>query len=336
MEEQNPTESSSAKTKMSPISLKNGKKKKNENKESDAINDKLNNIILTLNKVVPTVSLIEANMPGILEMKKVFEEEKSNFDPEAEAISSDVDESEKELKGNSTSIFKKLSFGEENSCEIGEDIAFSLTKVLKEGMDKTELKSIQEKYVVPKNCPRLNIVPTNANIENLNTKAKHTDRQLIKIQKILTCGLSILSQGLTLASQDEKIPIELLSEATAVLGHGSYLIDKQRRLTYESCLNVDYARPITGEDYPIESKLFGDDFNEKIKCVSESLKAQQKVRSKKFFFNRFSPYNKGKPFLGNRKYHGFKKNYQTYYKNNQYRNNQVYQNKRTPFFKRKN
>ena len=336
------------------------KKKSKESEEKENLTKQLESIVGVLAKITPVFNKLESNLPKLIEMREVFESEcleKSN-NVDSGDVSDEEQLSEKASGSNSiqnnvseghisddeanedSSLFTLLSFGKVNETVIDDSVSKGITKVLKEGMDKNELKSILEKHEVPKNCPRLKVVPTNIDIEKLSSKARHTDKQLIRIQNIMSCALSILSQCLTKSVQDEPVPNDLLAQATALFGHSSYLLDKQRRLTYEACLNVDYSKSIASNDSPIEEKLFGNNLNEQIKNVSESLKYQHKIKSKKgFFFNRTNPYYRNKAFLGKRP---FQKSYQAYkhfsQHNRQYSqyNNQNNQIKKSQFFKKRN
>ena len=334
------------------------KKKSKDIEEKENLSKKLENIVGILSKITPVFNKLESNLPKLIEMREVFEseclEKSNNVDSgdvsEEEQLSerasgsndsqNNAPESHDDESNEDSSLFTLLSFGKVNETVIDDSVSKGITKVLKEGMDKNELKSILEKHEVPNNCPRLKVVPTNIDIEKLSSKARHTDKQLIRIQNIMSCALSILSQCLTKSVQDEPVPNDLLAQATALFGHSSYLLDKQRRLTYEACLNVDYSKSIASNDSPIEEKLFGNNLNEQIKNVSESLKYQHKIKSKKgFFFNRTNPYHRNKAFLGKRP---FQKSYQAY-KNFSQHNRQFsqYSNQNNPikksqFFKKRN
>lgn len=320
-----------------------------ESSPNEDINSKLDSILTSINKMAPIVKNMEDNLPGFMKMKEAFDretlglenseneiedtdliskvisddEEEENNDKISNEISDSEDLVDKNLTKSSrpnfqsiNPLFRTLSFGKENTTVIDEDTSVCISKVLKEGMDKEELKNILDNTIVPKNCPRLTVVPTNSNIEDLSPQAKHVDRQLIKIQKVLTSGLSILSQCISEVIQKDKCDLKLMSEATALFAHSSHMLDKQRRNTYQSSINFDYAKSIIAEDYPIEDKLFGEDMNDKIKNVAESIKHTQKIKPKRFFFKNH-PYSNNKPFLGNRFKNNsqFKKNY------NQFNNN---------------
>ena len=330
------------------------KKKSKESEEKENLTKQLESIVGVLAKITPVFHKLESNLPKLIEMREVFEKESECLEKSNNVDSEDEEHLSDKASGSNNvseghisddeanedpSLFTLLSFGKVNETVIDDSVSKGITKVLKEGMDKNELKSILEKHEVPKNCPRLKVVPTNFDIEKLSSKARHTDKQLIRIQNIMSCALSILSQCLTKSVQDEPVPNDLLAQATALFGHSSYLLDKQRRLTYEACLNVDYSKSIASNDSPIEEKLFGNNLNEQIKNVSESLKYQHKIKSKKgFFFNRTNPYYRNKAFLGKRP---FQKSYQAYkhfsQHNSQYsqynQNNQI---KKSQFFKKRN
>ena len=284
----------------SPEKVAPSKKKKSN--LSDELLAKMSEVVNSVNVMMPVVKQMEENLPGLLKMKTCFEKESEQFqnvDHENEKDESVTDENQIECESelaedtaNEDSLARQLAFGKVNKIKIEAEAAECISGILENGMDKSQLKEVTDKYGTPKNCERMTTVPTDHSVEALNSKAKYVDKQLIKIQKVMVSGLSAISQCLTAVNNGENVSADMITEATMMFAHCSHSIDKQRRQCYLSCFNNDYSKQMIAEEFPIKGKLFGENFNETIKNISDSIRHTNKIKSRSSsFFFRHKPYN---------------------------------------------
>ena len=151
--------------------------------KKEEITSKLDSILLSINKMAPIVKNMEDNLPGFMKMKEVFDREtlglENSENENEDLISKDISDEEDNLnnvdktskdnsdiedlsdknldldrskssrpKSQSTNpLFRTLSFGKENTTVIDEDTSVCISKVLKEGMDREELKNILDNII---------------------------------------------------------------------------------------------------------------------------------------------------------------------------------------------
>ena len=299
--------------------------KKKKSNMSEELLAKMTEVVSSVNIMMPVVKEMEENLPGLLKMKSCFEKESVQFqnsdqenEPDESVNEENQIESESELAEdsvNADSLARQLAFGKESKIKIESEAAECISGILENGMNKSELREVTDKYGTPKNCERMTTVPTDHSVEALNSKAKFVDKQLIKIQKVMVSGLSAISQCLTAVNKGENVAADMLTEATMMFAHCSHSIDKQRRQCYLSCFNNDYSKQMVAEEFPIKGKLFGENFNDTIKNISDSIRHTNKIKSRSssnFFRNKPYAYRERSSFLERGRFNHQTKRYPNY------------------------
>ena len=178
---------------------------------------------------------------------------------------------------------------------IRENIANGVEKVLCEGLPQDMQEKLGQKYLVPSNCTRLEVIPCDSEVfKNSNAKAKTRDSSLQSVQKYLMKGLTAVIFAFdALSNSDARTATEMLADGVTLLANGSHKLDVFRRHAFKGDMKDEYSSICNGS-YPVKGSLFGPDMHERIREVNESLRVARSTR-------RFQPYQKPQkrfPFLG--------------------------------------
>ena len=110
---------------------------------------------------------------------------------------------------------------------IRENIANGVDKVLCEGLPQDMQEKLGQKYLVPSNCTRLEVIPCDSEVfKNSNAKAKTRDSSLQSVKKYLMKGLTAVIFAFdALSNSDNRTATEMLADGVTLLANGSYKLD---------------------------------------------------------------------------------------------------------------
>lgn len=176
---------------------------------------------------------------------------------------------------------------------IDEDLAAGTKSMLALGLSNEAKQKIFDKYDVPENCQRLNVIKCNENIWlNASKERRQNDAQVQETQKGILKSLTILNYAfdfLTISNDpnrgignsDAQHLSDLMTDAIGVLADCSHDLDIKRRQQFRLEFKEEY-NSLCNDKYPVEEFLFGPytAVCDKVKGVSETIKLQHRVSRK--------------------------------------------------------
>ena len=245
------------------------------------------------------ITEINRKLDSLMRFIPVITEMKEAYDSYMESGSVDVEEtatgdSDEEIESAQMQYFQDVA-GTSVSAgpTINEKIARGVTKVLEEGMSKETVEKTTEKYQIPENCPRLEAITCNPEIyKNASNRARIRDVSLQNVQKVLSKATTAITMAFDkLSQQGDSSVIECVADGVAMMSHASHSLDILRRQCFKGELKEEY-NSLCSPKYPVSGSLFGENVNERIKEVNETMRVAKCTR-------RFQPYkNRRFPFLG--------------------------------------
>ena len=191
---------------------------------------------------------------------------------------------------------KSVKKANEMGPELHSELSEVVTNLLSFGMDKDAYDKVSNKYLTPKNCPRLEVVRVNPEIfTKVKKEAKLEDVHFQYIQKPLLKGItavsSLLSSFMTEAGEQEISKQEIiisLKDAISLLTSASHKIDLRRRAAFKPFIKDDYVS-LCSEQTPVEGLLFGTELGKSVKDLTEVSKLTSQLSTKRPQFNPTGP-----------------------------------------------
>ena len=229
------------------------------------------------------------------------------------------------------SLVTEVTEDEVTGPAISEKIASVLNNILASGLNEQATKKRKENIHRPSNSKLLAQTRVNSEIWDIAKKqTRSMDSRLQALQDTLIKGLIPLADltrkvGESLdsgsAMPTKEVFWEGLSNSLLLVAAANYSLNICRRDMFKTDLDDNY-KTLCNNKRPIGSELFGDDFTERLKTVSESNKAaKQLTRSNKLVFQKY----KGLPksFLGQggrsqRPFHQYNTSARDYQRNNRH------------------
>ena len=176
---------------------------------------------------------------------------------------------------------------------IDEELAAGTAHMLSMGLSKDAKEKLFEKYEIPGNCKRLEVIRCNQNIWNNATQTRKTkDARMQDTQKGILKSLTILSYAFDhilkfsdvetgLGAGDTEHISDLVTDAIGILADTSHDLDIKRRQKFRSEFKEEYA-PLCTDKSPVVDALFGSDaaVTDKVKDISETIKLKHRVQRK--------------------------------------------------------
>lgn len=203
------------------------------------------------------------------------------------------------------SLVTEVTEDEVTGPAISEKIASVLNNILASGLNEQATKRRKENIHRPSNSKLLTQTRVNPEIWDIAKKqTRSMDSRLQALQDTLIKGLIPLADltgkvGESLDS-DTVMPTkealwEGLSNSLLLVAAANHSLNICRRDMFKTDLDDNY-KALCNNKHPIGSELFGDDFTERLKTVTESNKAaKQLTRSNKSVSQKYK--GSSKPFL---------------------------------------
>ncbi|KAK2559389.1 hypothetical protein P5673_018010 [Acropora cervicornis] len=186
---------------------------------------------------------------------------------------------------------------------ISEKLAELTNGLLKEGLSKDQISTINQKYLKPKNCPFLEAPKVNNLLWNqLKQEPKNLDTSLQKGQGFLMSALYAMitvCNDLAQNHNDVKNPYYFDSR----FGVGPFCKQTARRDLLRPHLNKPY-QSLCNPSTPITSYLFGEDLNKQVDDLTKANKIGHKVQGPSTK-PRYHPYGSSSGARGR----GYRQNY---------------------------
>ena len=229
------------------------------------------------------------------------------------------------------SLVTEVTEDEVTGPAISEKIASVLNNILASGLNEQAIKRRKENIHRPSNSKLLTQTRVNPEIWDIAKKqTRSMDSRLQALQDTLVKGLIPLADltrkvGESLDSETvmptKEALLEGLSNSLLLVAAANHSLNICRRDMFKTELDDNY-KALCNNKHPIGSELFGDDFTERLKTVTESNKAaKQLTRSNKSVSQKYK--GSSKPFLaqGGRSQHPFNQynsNARGYQRNNRH------------------
>ena len=163
---------------------------------------------------------------------------------------------------------------------ISEKLAELTNGLLKEGLSKDQISTINQKYLKPKNCPFLEAPKVNSLLWNqLKQEPKNLDTSLQKGQGFLMSALyAMITVCNDLAQNHNDVKSLTTLTHALVLGlSANRQVNLARRDLLRPHLNKPY-QSLCNPSTPITSYLFGDDLNKQVDDLTKANKIGHKVQ----------------------------------------------------------
>ncbi|XP_044183238.1 uncharacterized protein LOC114975636 [Acropora millepora] len=163
---------------------------------------------------------------------------------------------------------------------ISEKLAELTNGLLKEGLSKDQISTINQKYLKPKNCPFLEAPKVNNLLWNqLKQEPKNLDTSLQKGQGFLMSALyAMITVCNDLAQNHNDVKSLTTLTHALVLGlSANRQVNLARRDLLRPHLNKPY-QSLCNPSTPITSYLFGDDLNKQVDDLTKANKIGHKVQ----------------------------------------------------------
>ena len=162
---------------------------------------------------------------------------------------------------------------------ISEKLAELTNGLLKEGLSKDQISTINQKYLKPKNCPLLEAPKVNNLLWNqLKQEPKNLDTSLQKGQGFLMSALyAMITVCNDLAQNHNDVKSLTTLTHALVLGLSA---NRQVNLTRRDLLRPHLNNPyqlLCNPSTPITSYLFGDDLNKQVDDLTKANKFGQEL-----------------------------------------------------------
>ena len=230
-------------------------------------------------------------------------------------------------EGNSGDLLSKINdeiYGEDCvSAPVSDQLAGIIDKRWQTKMQSEKLKSLLSKYNRPENCEKLTVPRVNPQIwNNLAKQQKMSDVRMSHVQESIVKACTAITRSLDhlitnqndSGKNDQRLLVEQLLEATALLGHSHYEMSLIRRQKLKSSIKKEYA-DLCSSSAPVTSLLFGDDLNKQLEDLKKGASLAI-VSPRPTFSGSRPPYdnrNVKKSFLGRgQKFNTFRKKQQQY------------------------
>ncbi|XP_068738058.1 uncharacterized protein [Montipora capricornis] len=184
------------------------------------------------------------------------------------------------------SLVTEVTMDEVTGPVISEKIASVLNNILASGLNEQAIKRRKENIHRPSNSKLLTQTRVNPEIWDIAKKqTRSMDSRLQALQDTLVKGLIPLADltrkvGESLDS-DTVMPTkealwEGLSNSLLLVAAANHSLNICRRDMFKTELDDNY-KALCNNKHPIGSELFGDDFTERLKTVTESTKAAKQL-----------------------------------------------------------
>ena len=186
------------------------------------------------------------------------------------------------------SLVSDVNSDEKTGPAIPGKIAQALDSILANGLNEQVLSKRKEGIHRPENCTMLTTVRVNPEIWDIAKKqTRSMDARLQALQDSLIKGLIPLATmaGKVGAAIDTNVALppqeelwEALSNSSVLVAAANHHLNICRRDMFKFELNESY-KALCNNKHPVGQQLFGDDFGERLKTLTESNKAARQLTS---------------------------------------------------------
>ena len=265
--------------------------------ELASVNSKIDAMMAMLNNIAPVVkTLNDAYESSLLADSDNENDVDTHGDTQTSSVSDDVQTAQKPADGGQTSnllsvvdsLVSDVNSDEKTGPAIPGKIAKALDSILANGLNEQVLSKRKEGINRPENCTMLTTVRVNPEIWDIAKKqTRSMDARLQALQDSLIKGLIPLATmaGKVGAAIDTSVVLppkeelwEALSNASVLVAAANHHLNICRRDMFKFELNESY-KALCNNKHPVGQQLFGDDFGERLKTLTESNKAARQLTS---------------------------------------------------------
>ena len=159
-------------------------------------------------------------------------------------------------------------------------IAEKWQKILKLGLPKDSKEKLLKKFPIPQNCQTLKAPVLNPEVKSILGVGRKKDYYQALSQNRLGAAIGILGKALSYILSKEKSDdmatvFENISDAAKLLTDMHHRISMTRRFFILPAL--DFTGKSIAEESPIDTKLFGETFSEKLKSAKDVQRSAKEI-----------------------------------------------------------
>ncbi|CAG2190133.1 unnamed protein product [Mytilus edulis] len=179
----------------------------------------------------------------------------------------------------------------EEPKKFGDSIDNQMAKLVDQAINKpmkTEtLTKLEEQYLVPENCKRLQVPKVNKEIWRgfKSKKQRDPDLALQNVQKCMTTTLLMVVKSLNVMKSggDMHEVKNTTKDMFKMLTHGIYTSNRKRKQLITPGVSIKYRR-VTDVDTPVTEYLFGDNLDTKLEDLEKEDRRINKLSFNDSFF----------------------------------------------------
>lgn len=252
------------------------------------VNQKIDTLMAMMNDIAPVVkTLKEAYEDALLGGSQSDDDEVDG--PPAKQMKTATTATVASL-GVVDSLVSEINTEEKTGPAISGKIAKALDSILSTGLNEKIAAKRKENIDRPENCKLLTTTRVNPEIWDIAKKqTRSMDARFQQLQETLMKGLVPLANmagkvGEAIDSASDIPPNEelweALSNASILVALANHDLNICRRDMFKTDLDEDY-KALCNNKHPVGSQLFGDDFSERLKTVTETNKASKQLTGSK-------------------------------------------------------
>lgn len=256
--------------------------------ELASVNSKIDAMMAMLNNIAPVVKTLNDAYESSLLADSDNENDVDTYgDTQTSTVSDDVQTAQKPADGGQTSnslsvvdsLVSDVNSEEKTGPAIPGKIAKALDSILANGLNEQVLSKRKEGINRPENCTMLTTVRVNQEIWDIAKKqTRSMDARLQALQDSLIKGLIPLATMAGKVGAAIDTNVALRPNASVLVAAANHHLNICRRDMFKFELNESY-KALCNNKHPVGQQLFGDDFGERLKTLTESNKAARQLTS---------------------------------------------------------
>ena len=179
--------------------------------------------------------------------------------------------------------------------KIDEILSKLVNRAIDRSMPDKQYRELEERYLVPENCPRLEVPAVNRELWTALKDKRESDIALQSVQKFLKHAMvpTLQALGIIKSKGDQSKFPQLFKDIFKILANGIYHCNKKRKSLIRPAVPLKY-RKVCDIEAPITSNLFGDDLDSKVDEIEKEERRSEKFSSKADHFLSQKPAQKGR------------------------------------------